>query len=133
MKISVIHPHRATRDVLTRALSVKLNAEVVGFSCLENLLSSSMDYDVFVVYNMFGRVKMDRWEGVKWIRAQKPNAMVISMIHRRFFDRKNSPPGADAVFMCAGDEVDSVARLAKENHPGKSYLLITQQTSSIAE
>ena len=133
MKISLIHPHRATREVLTRALAFKLGAEVVGFSCLENLLSSSMDYDVFVVYNMFGRVKMDRWEGVKWIRAQRPNALVVSMIHRRFFDRKDAPPGADAVFMCAGDEVNSVVRLAKENHPGKSYLLITQQTKSVPD
>ena len=133
MKISVIHPHRATREVLSRALAVKLGADVVGFSCLENLLSSSMDYDVFVVYNMFGREKMDRWEGVKWIRAQRPNALVVSMIHRRFFDRKNAPPGADAVFMCAGDEVDSVAKLAKESHPGKSYLLITQQLTSAHE
>ena len=129
MKISLIHSHRPTRDVLTRALTLKLGAEVVGFSCLEDLFSSSMDYDVFVVYNMFGRVKMDRWEGVKWIRAQKPNAMIVSMIHRRFFDRKNSPPGADAVLMCAGSEIDSVVRLAKENHPGKSYLLLTQQAS----
>ena len=131
MKISLIHPHRATREVLSRALTVKLGAEVVGFSCLENLLSSSMEYDVFVVYNMFGRVKMDRWEGVKWIRVQKPNALIVSMIHRRFFDRRNAPPGADAVLMCAGDEIDSVVRLAKENHPGKSYLLITQQVTGL--
>ena len=89
-----------------------------------------MEYDVFVVYNMFGRLKMDRWEGVKWIRAQRPNAMIVSMIHRRFFDRKNAPPGADAVLMCAGNEIDSVVRLAKEIQPGKSYLLLTQQTST---
>jgi hypothetical protein len=132
VKISLIHPHRATRDVLSRSLSFKLGAEVVGFSCLENLFSSSMDYDIFVVYNMFGRLKMDRWEGIKWIRVQKPNAMIVSMIHRRFFDRKNSPPGSDAVLMCAGDEIDSVVRLAKENHPGKSYLLITQQAYASA-
>ena len=133
MKVSVIHPHRSTREVLARALSVKLDAEVVGFSCLENLLSSSMDYDIFVVYNMFGRTKMDRWEGVRWIRAQKPNSMVVSMIHRRFFDRKNAPPGADAVFMCAGDEVDSVVKLAKGNNAGKSYLLITNQATTGSE
>ena len=126
MKISVIHQHRATRDVLVKALTVKLGAEVVGFSCLENLLNSRMDYDVFIVYNMFGREKLARWEGVKWVRIQKPNAMIVSMIHRRFFDRKNSPPGADAVFMCAGDEIDAIVKLAKGNYQGKSYMLVTQ-------
>jgi hypothetical protein len=133
MKTCVVHQHRATRDLLAKALNLKLGSEVVGFSCLENLLSSSMDYDVFVVYNMFGRVKMDRWEGVKWIRAQRPNALIISMIHRRFFDRRNSPPGADAVFMCAGDEIDAIVKLAKENHQGKSYMLVTQQMGSFSQ
>jgi len=128
MRISIVHAHRTTRDVLTKALAVKLNAEVVGFSCLENLLASSMSYDVFVLYNIFGRTKMDRWEGVRWIRAQKPDALVISMIHRRFFDRKHSPPGADAVFMCTGDQVEGVAKLISGNHGGKSLMLVTDQS-----
>ena len=130
MRISVVHAHRATREVLARSLAVRLNAEVVGFSCLENLLASSMDYDVFVVYNIFGREKMDRWEGIRWIKVQKPNALIISMIHRRFFDRKNSPPGADAIFMCAGDEVAGVVKLVQANHTGKSFLLVTNQSDS---
>ncbi len=133
MKLCVVHPHRTTREVLARSLAVKLDAEAVGFSCLENLLSSSLDYDVFVVYNMFGRVKMDRWEGVKWIRAQKKNALIISMMHQRFFDRKNGAPGADAVFMCAGDEIDAVVKLAKGNHAGKSYMLVTQHFTPSSE
>jgi hypothetical protein len=37
MKVSVVHPHRTTREVLAKALAVKLDAEVVSFSCLENL------------------------------------------------------------------------------------------------
>jgi DNA-binding NarL/FixJ family response regulator len=123
MRISIVHSHRLTRQVMCKALSAKLDAEVVDFSSIEELLDSSMNYDVFIVYNMFGREKLDRWEGVKWIRAQKPDALVISMIHQRFFDRKDAPPSSDAVLFCAGDDIDGLVALIKKNYKGKSFLL----------
>ena len=50
-----------------------------------------MSYDAFVLYNIFGREKLDRWEGIKWIRQFKPEALIIAMIHKRFFGRKDAP------------------------------------------
>jgi hypothetical protein len=106
--------------VLSEILGKQLNAEVVDFSNLEDVLKSSMNYDVFVVYSMFGRDKMDRWDGVKWIKMHKPDALVISMIHQRFFDRKGGAPGGDAVLFCAGDDTEGLVNLIKKRYQGKS-------------
>jgi hypothetical protein len=125
MRISLVHPHRMTREVLSRSISNKTHGEVIGFSSIEDLLDSSMEYDVFVLYNMFGREKMDRWEGVKWIRGQKPDALIISMIHKRFFDRKSAPPGSDAVNLRAGEEIEALVRVIQEGHKGKSFVLVS--------
>jgi hypothetical protein len=62
MKVCLIHGKRVAREVLTRALSSKLGAEVTNFSCCERALASSLDYDVFVVYNNF-RGKMSGVRG----------------------------------------------------------------------
>jgi len=125
MRISVVHPHRVTREVLARTLARRLDAEVIEFSSIENLLDSSMNYDVFVLYNIFGREKMDRWEGVKWIRANKPDALILSMVHRRFFDRRFSPPGSDAILLRAGEEIERMQALIQQNLKGKSYILVS--------
>jgi DNA-binding NarL/FixJ family response regulator len=125
MKISLVHPHRVTRETLARILARKLNAEVVPFSNMENLLASSMAYDVFVLYNMFGRELMDRWEAVKWIRVQKPEALILSMIYCRFFDRKFAPPGSDATQLRVGDEIEGIVNAIEQCRKGKSYILIS--------
>ena len=119
MKISIVHSHRLTREVLVRTLSKRLNTEAVGFSCLEDLLSSSMDYDVFLVYNMFGRDKMDRWDGVKWIKHQKPEALIVSVLHKRFFERKSSPPSADRITFVAEDDIEGLVKLVENRQKQK--------------
>jgi hypothetical protein len=125
MKISVVHPHRVTRKVLSHTLATRLDATVVDFSCLEDLLNSSMDYDVFVLYNLFGREKMDRWEGVKWIRFKKPEALIVSMVHHRFFDRRFAAPGGDAILLRAGDETEGLIKLIQQGHKAKSFILVS--------
>lgn len=125
MKIALLHPHRVMREMLIRAIAARAEAEIVGFSSFEDLFASSMSYDVFVLYNMFGREKMDRYEGVKWIRGMKPNALILSMIHIRFFDHKFSPPGADAIHLKVGDEIKEVVRVIQTGVSGKSYILVS--------
>ena len=87
-----------------------------------------MAYDAFVLYNMFGREKLDRWEGIKWIRHLKPDALIISMIHKRFFDRRDAPPGADALTVGVGGEIESIAKLIKAGYKGKSFVLVSGHT-----
>jgi hypothetical protein len=125
MKISVVHPHHLTCEVLTRTLASRLNATVVDFTSIEDLLTSSMDYDVFVLYNLFGREKMDRWEGVKWIRFKKPEALIISMVHHRYFDRRFAAPGGDAVLLRAGNETEGLIKLVQQGHKAKSFILVS--------
>ena len=125
MKISVVHPHHLTCEVLNHTLTNRLNATVDDFTSIEDLLSSSMDYDVFVLYNLFGREKMDRWEGVKWIRFKKPEALIISMVHHRFFDRRFAAPGGDAVLLRAGNETEGLIKLINQGHKAKSFILVS--------
>ncbi|MEW5717021.1 MAG: hypothetical protein AB1817_00180 [Chloroflexota bacterium] len=125
MKISIVHPHRVTREVLSRTLAGRLGTTVIDFSSIEELLNSSMDYEVFVLYNIFGREKMDRWEGVKWIRFKKPEALIISMVHYRFFDRRFAAPGGDAILLRAGDEIEGLIKLVKQGHKAKSFVLVS--------
>lgn len=125
MKISLVHPHRLTREVLARTLTLRLGASVVDFSNLEDLLSSSMDYDVFVLYNIFGRTKLDRWEAVPWIRTNKPEALIISMVHHRFFNRRHASPGGDAVLLNVGNETEDLIKVIQKGVKGKSYILLS--------
>jgi len=125
MKIALVHSHRVTREMLVRAIAAKVAAEVVEFSSFEDLFASSMNYDVFVLYNVLGREKLERWESVKWIRTMKPQALILSMVHYKFFDRKYMPPGADAIHMRVGEEIAQMIRLIQSGEHGKSYILVS--------
>ncbi len=82
-----------------------------------------------MLYNIFGRTKLDRWEAVPWIRANKPDAVIISMIHHRFFNRRYAPPGGDAVSLSVGDELDGLIRVIQKGQKGKSYILLSGMVS----
>lgn len=114
MKISLVHSHPPAREVLTRALSAKLKMAVTGFSCIENLLQSSMDYDTFVIYSDFGH-KMSGVRGVAQIRLQKPRAFIIGVSSRPNLDRKFLPAGANAFLLRAGNEIEELVRLIQQH------------------
>lgn len=114
IKIGVAHMHDPTREVLVRALTNRLNAEVTGFAYVEDVLNSSMQYDVLVVYNNFGH-KMDGVTGVARIRARKPQAFIIGVSPTPHFDRKFLPAGANAFLLRAGNEIEELVRMIK-NH-----------------
>jgi len=114
MRISLVHAHTPTREVLTRALSVKLKLPVTGFSCVENLLQSSMDYDVFVVYSDFGH-KISGVRGVASIRQQKRQAFIIGVSYRPNLDKRFLPAGANAFLLRAGNEIEELVRLIRQH------------------
>jgi len=112
LKICIVHAKRVPREVLTRALASRLGADVIGFSCCEDVLASSLDYDVFVVYNNF-RKKMNGVKGVTGIRARKPDAFIVGVsstpnLHRRFL-----PAGADAFLLRAGNEIEELVEIIR--------------------
>jgi|GEM_PF-2188539 len=118
VKIAVAHSDYAAREVLTRALASRLNAEVLAFSNCEDLLASSMEYDIFVVYNNFGK-KMTGMGGVREIRQRKPKAFIVGVSSAPYFDRKFLQAGADAAFLRAGNEIAELIRIISNRPTGK--------------
>jgi DNA-binding NarL/FixJ family response regulator len=112
MKICIVHARRPAREVLTKALSNKLGADVTSFSCCENILVSSLNYDVFVVYNNFHK-KMDGVRGVARIRARKPEAFIVGVSRTPGFDKRFLPAGADAFLLRAGNEIEELVRIIR--------------------
>jgi DNA-binding NarL/FixJ family response regulator len=112
MKICLIHERRIAREVLARALSSKLGAEVTYFSCCERALASSLDYDVFVVYNNFRR-KMSGIRGVTKIRGRNPDAFIIGVSSTPNLDQRFLPAGADAFVLRAGNEVQELVSVIR--------------------
>jgi hypothetical protein len=113
MKICLIHGRRVAREVLTRALSSKLGAEVTSFPCCEDVLESSLDYDVFIVYNNF-RKKMSGVRGVTKIRGWNPYAFIVGVSSTPNFDRQFLPAGADAFVLRAGNEVQELVSVVRQ-------------------
>jgi Zn finger protein HypA/HybF involved in hydrogenase expression len=116
VKIALAHGDYPAREVVARGISHKLNAagrtgaEVLVFSCVENLLVSSMDYEVFVVYNDFKK-KMGGLSGIREIRRLKPEVLIIGVSATPNYDRKMLPAGADAFVLLAGNEITETAEL----------------------
>ena len=114
MHICLIHGKRVGREVLVRALSSRLDADVTGFSCCENALECSLDYDVFVVYNNF-RKKMSGVRGVREIRARQPEAFIVGVSSTPNNDKRFLVAGADAFLLRAGNEVEELVEIIRDH------------------
>ena len=115
MNICLIHGKHVGREVLVRALSSRLDADVTGFSCCENALECSLDYyDVFVVYNNF-RKKMSGVRGVTKIKARKPEVFIVGVSSSPNNDQRFLAAGADAFLLRAGNEVEELVEIIRDN------------------
>jgi len=114
MRICIIHRRDTAREVLSRALAHRLRAEVAHFSCVENVLVSSLNYDVFIVYNNFQK-KMNGVRGVKEIRSLKPAAYIIGVSSIPNFQREFLPAGANAFLLLSGNEIAELADLIQRH------------------
>jgi DNA-binding NarL/FixJ family response regulator len=114
MKICLIHGRRVAREVLTRALSSKLGAEVTSFPCCEDILESSLDYDVFIVYNNFSKKKMSGVRGVAKIRGRNPYAFIVGVSSTPSYVHQFLPVGADACVLRAGNEVQELVSVIRQ-------------------
>jgi DNA-binding NarL/FixJ family response regulator len=110
MKICLIHAKQVIREVLARALSVKLSAEVDSFFCCENALATSLDYDVFVVYNNF-RKKMNGFQAVKKIRARKPHVFIVGVTSNPDLTKRFTSAGGDAALLRSGNEIAELVEI----------------------
>ena len=117
MKICLIHARRLAREVLTKALSSRLGAEVTCFSCCEFALESQLGgYDVFIVYNNFPR-KMRRMSGIRGvmkIKGRSPGAFIVGVSSTPGFDQRFLQAGADASVLRAGNEVQELVSVIRQ-------------------
>lgn len=113
MRISIVHSQRPARQVLTRALAVRLKAEVVDFPHIDDLLTSSMNYDVFILYSNLGPGP-GRMQRIPEIRKLKPNAFVIAVTYVPNSEHKYRSLGADAVLLRAGNEIEELTNLIQK-------------------
>jgi len=113
MKICLINGKQVAREVLDRALSVKLNAEVDPFFCCENALLTPLDYDVFVVYNNFHK-KMNGFQCVKKIRARRPHAFIVGVTSNPNLAERFTSAGVDVALLRSGNEIAELVDIVRQ-------------------
>jgi DNA-binding NarL/FixJ family response regulator len=113
MQLALVHGHPATRQVIRQAVEKKLSEPVVDFSCVEDLMESSMQYDVLIVYNDLGK-KMNAVEGVRLIRKALPDSVIIGVSNIPYGDRKFLPAGADGYLLRTGNEIQELTEMIRK-------------------
>ena len=111
MKACIVHGNRIAREILVRAFHRSFDAHATAYSCCEDVLKSSLDYDIFVVYNNFGPRKMGGVRGTARIRARKSDAYIIGVSAKPYNDKKFLPAGADAFLLKAGNEIEELVEI----------------------
>ncbi|HEY4687965.1 MAG TPA: response regulator [Anaerolineae bacterium] len=115
MKVALVNGDYPRREVVARGLSYKLgHARVEAFEYVENVLLSSMDYEVFVVYNNFGHYTSGV-QGAQAIRDKAPNALIIGVSATPYADRRFLSAGADDFLLLAGNEITELANIIERN------------------
>lgn len=82
MKVALAHHKYPDRDLIARGVAYRLRVlgyrevAVLAYHFMEDLLDSTLDYDVFVCYSNFGK-QMGGVEGAGILRAYKPDARII--------------------------------------------------------
>ncbi len=105
MNIALVSGAYPRREVVARGVSHKLGGDPVRpFSCIEDVLISSMEYDAFVVYNNFDK-KMNGIDGTRELRRAAPGAYIIGVSAIPYMERQFLPAGADRFVLLAGNEI----------------------------
>lgn len=108
MKTALVSRHRPSREVIARALQHRLGMEVVTYSYCEDLLTTSPDAGIFVVYNNFGPRKMNGIRGITEIRQQKTGAIIVGVTTKPALRKRFLAAGADAAILRAGNEISEL-------------------------
>lgn len=115
MNVALISGAYPRREVVARGVSHKLNGGTVrAFSCIEDVLESSMEYTVFVVYNNFDK-KMNGVDGTREIRRRAPRSYIVGVSAIPYMERQYIPAGADAFLLLAGNEIAELGDLLVRN------------------
>ncbi len=113
MRICLVHAHRPSREVIARALGKSFGAQVVTYSCCEDLLLFPLDHDVFVMYNNFGPGKMRGIKGVVRVREANSKAFIVGVTTMPHLKNRFLQAGADIVLLRAGNEIAELVELVR--------------------
>lgn len=121
MKACIIHGDRVAREILGRAFRRSFDAFTASYSCCEDVLKSSLDYDIFVVYNNFGPREMSGIKGTAAIRARKSDAYIIGVSSKPYNNRRFLPAGANVFLLRAGNEIGELIEIVRRQAtPGQA-------------
>ncbi len=104
-----MHGKQVARKVVTRALDTRLAGAVHCYSCCEDALRYTEQYDAFVVYNNFGK-RMEGAQGVERIRARRPQALIIGVTSVPAYRQEFLSAGADDAIPLSANEVEGLTR-----------------------
>ncbi len=117
MNVASISGAYPRREVVARGVSHKLGGDPVQtFSCIEDVLVSSMSYDTFIVYNNFDK-KMNGIDGTREIRRAAPAAYIVGVSAIPYMERQFLPAGADRFLLLAGNEIAELGDLLLKVQP----------------
>jgi len=112
--ICIICGHHMVREILGRALARELRAEVDPYTCCEDALCSDLDHDIYVVYDQFGKGRMNGPQGTKRLRVIRPDAYVLGVTHNPGFDKQFLRAGADTALVLGKHPVKRIVHVVRE-------------------
>ncbi|MBI5303492.1 MAG: hypothetical protein HY868_15265 [Chloroflexi bacterium] len=123
MKVAIANnTYPPARELLARGVSYRLrvlgyrNVEVLAYRYMEDLLDSTLDYDVFVCYSNFGK-KMGGVEGAGLLRAYKPDARIIGVTTMHPKASRFRDLGAVGIIFPGEDEVKQICNVILAKAP----------------
>jgi hypothetical protein len=84
VKVALAHGKYPEREIIERGVAYRLKVlgyrevAVIAYKFIEDLLDSSLDYDVFVIYSNLGK-HLNGPEGAAVLRGYKPDARIIGV------------------------------------------------------
>jgi len=117
LTVCLVHGRQTARKVLSLALERGLESPVHRYGSCEDALRYVNSYNVFVVYNNFGK-RMNGAQGVARIRGLKPEALIIGVTSVPDFRHKFRAAGASDTVLLSGNEVGELIKKIEKSRVG---------------
>jgi len=114
VRVCLICPNHTVAEILARALTRELECEADTYSTCEDALCSDLDQNVFVVYDYFGRDRMNGPQGVKRLRLVSPKAYILGVTNNPGFDKQFVKAGADTAMVLRERPIKAIVHMVRK-------------------
>jgi hypothetical protein len=114
LRICLICGHRVSRQALSRVLAREFQAEVDVYTSCEDALCSELDHDVFVVYDHFGRRRINGPVGARRLRVVRPDAYVVGVTTNPGIDKQFVRSGADTAILVGEHAIRRIVDIVRD-------------------